>query len=381
MHSSTSNFDFVRPVPHVPWRRLLTTVVVLTATLTAGWEWYARSTGYAPTLNDTPDLWAEARSRVQPDSLVLIGTSRMLFDIDLDVLEQGLGQRPTQLSIVGSSPFPILADLATDTTFRGTVIVDVVPAMYLAPAGPPVEASLKALRRYQEWNYAQKWSHSLGVVLERHVAFLKQEDLTLAKLLERVPLPERPNALVGPPLPPYFYEIDRDRRARMVAEAAVVGSPLQQRVANGWLPLFSAPPPPSFIPPEQFQAIMQGAVEARFRETAQHIARIRERGGHVVFVRLPVTGPLMEREEMLAPRAHTWERLVHENGVPAIDFAEHDELRAFDCPEWSHLSAEDSVEFTRRLLPHLKLALQHPARTNGLLAQHRMSGGGATRPN
>jgi hypothetical protein len=29
------------------------------------------------------------------------------------------------------------------------------------------------------------------------------------------------------------------------------------------------------------------------------------------------------------------------------------ELADFTCPEWSHLSAGDSVEFTKRLVPHL----------------------------
>lgn len=359
MHSSTSNSDFVRTIPHVPWRRLLLAVALLSTAATAAWEIYARSAGYAATLNDTPDLWAETRGTVKPDSVVLIGTSRMLFDMDLDVLEQGLGQRPKQLAIVGSSPFPVLADLAADETFRGTVLLDIVPAMYLAPAGsPPFEASEKALRRLRTWNHAQKWSHRLALQLEDKVAFVRQEDLTLAKLLEAIPVPDRANALVGPRMPPYFYTLERDRRARMVPEAAIVGSPLQQQITGTWLPLFTMPPPPTFIPIEQFKQMMGQALEARFRETAQHVARIRARGGQVVFLRLPVTGPLAEREEQLAPRAVTWDRLVKENGVPAIHFAEHAELSAFDCPEWSHLSAEDSVEFTRRLVPHLQAALQ-----------------------
>jgi hypothetical protein len=361
MHSSTSNSDFVRPIPNVPWRGLLATVVLLSSAATVAWELNARANGYTPTLNDTPDLWSEARASVKPDSLVLLGTSRMLFDIDLDVLAGGLGQRPTQLAIVGSSPYPILADLAADESFHGTVLLDVVPAMYLAPAGPPMEQSQRALRRYHDWNHAQKWSHRLGIQLESHVAFLKQEDLTLAKLLEKLPIPNRANAMIGPAMPPYFYTIDRDRRARMFSEAAIVGSPLQQRVANGWLPLFTMPPPPTFIPLPQFQQMMGQAMEARFRDTAKHIASIQSRGGKVVFLRLPVTGPLVEREEKLAPRAATWDRLLRENNVPAIHFAEHPELASFECPEWSHLSAEDSVEFTRRLVPHLQAALQRPA--------------------
>jgi hypothetical protein len=358
MHSSTSNSDFVRTIPNVPWRPLLATVALLSISAAVAWEFHARSSGYGPTLNDTPDLWAEARASVRPDSLVLIGTSRMLFDIDLDVLELGLGQRPTQLAIVGSSPFPVLADLAADPSFRGTVLIDIVPAMYLAPAGsPPVAASQQALRHYHAWNHAQRWSHRIAVRLERHLAFLQQEDLRLAKLLEKLPIPNRAHALLGPEFPPYFYSLDRDRRARMVPEAAITNSPLQQRITGTWLPLFSVPPPPTFIPPEHFRQLMEQGLEARFRDTANHVAQIQARGGRVVFLRLPVTGPLAEREEQLAPRAFTWDRLVRENRVPAIHFEEHAELRAFDCPEWSHLSAEDSVEFTRRLVPHLQAAL------------------------
>jgi hypothetical protein len=30
----------------------------------------------------------------------------------------------------------------------------------------------------------------------------------------------------------------------------------------------------------------------------------------------------------------------------------------FNCPEWSHLSAGDSVEFSKRLVPHLRKALR-----------------------
>ena len=39
------------------------------------------------------------------------------------------------------------------------------------------------------------------------------------------------NAQVGPPLPPYFYTVDRDRRARMVEEAAIIGSDASLRLA------------------------------------------------------------------------------------------------------------------------------------------------------
>ena len=75
--------------------------------VTAAWEIYCRSFGYGPSLNDTGDLWAEARRRVEPESLVIVGDSRALFDSDLDELEKGLGKRPLQLAEPGSTAFPV----------------------------------------------------------------------------------------------------------------------------------------------------------------------------------------------------------------------------------------------------------------------------------
>ncbi len=43
--------------------------------------------------------------------------------------------------------------------------------------------------------------------------------------------------------------------------------------------------------------------------------------------------------------------------MPGIYFEDYPELADFTCPEWSHLSAGDSVEFTKRLVPHLRAAL------------------------
>lgn len=366
MPSSTSNSDleFTRVVPILPWKGIAAAVALLSIAALGAWEIAARHAGYRPAPNDTADLWAQQRARVKPDSIVLVGTSRMLFDADLDTLEKGLGSRPVQLALAGSCPFPVLADLAADPAFHGTVIVDIVPAMFLAPPpSPPYAVSAKALKRTHEWNHAQRWSHSLGLVLEENLAFIKQEDLTLGKLLKRLPIPNRPEAQVGPAMPPYFYSVDRDRRGRMFEQAAVVGSPLQQRVSTGWLPLFTPPPPPSFIPAEQFGAMMGHAIEARFRDTQKAVAALRARGAKVVFVRLPVTGPLVAQEEKFVPLAAGWDRLVKENGVPAVNFADHADLSAFDCPEWSHLSAPDSVEFTKKLVPYLQSALKTGATT------------------
>ncbi len=77
----------------MPWRGLLVAVVLLTLAAAVAWELFARSVGYAPTLNDTNDLWAERREAVKPDSVVIVGDSRALFDFDLNELTNSLNLR------------------------------------------------------------------------------------------------------------------------------------------------------------------------------------------------------------------------------------------------------------------------------------------------
>jgi hypothetical protein len=356
MPSSTSNSEFQRAIPALPWRGMLLAAVALTAVATIAWELRARAAGYAPTLNDTSDVWADRREAVQPDSIVIIGDSRALFDTDLGEIERGLGRRPIQLALVGSCAYPVLENLANDEKFHGTVIASIVPLMWLAPPpSPPYQNSLKAIKRFQTRTVAHRVSNQLAMFLEEHIAFLKQEDLTSARLLEQLRVPDRAVYHGPPQLPPYFSTMDRERSTKMFAGAERPG-PLQDRVKHGWLPLFTPPPPPSFVPPEAFGKAMGEAIEARFRDTAAAVKKIQARGGKVVFVRYPHSGALKEHEDKLTPQAGPWTRILAETGAPGIYYSDHPEL-IFDCPEWSHLSAADSVEFTKRLVPYLKAAL------------------------
>ena len=355
MPSSISSFE--RVIPPLPWRGLAFAAALLTLGAAIAWEIRCRAWGYAAGLNNTSDLWADARERVKADSIVIIGDSRSLFDSDLDTLEQGLGQRPVQLGLVGSCAYPVLENLADDESFHGTVIASIVPLMWLAPPpAPPFQNSLKALKRHHQRNVAQRAGHHLGMFLEEHIAFMKQEDLTLGALLEHVDVPERAVFHPPPALPPYFQTISRDRRTRMANDCVQPG-PLQDRVKNGWLPLFTPPPPPPFVPPEAFAKGMGEAIEKRFADTVTAVKKIRARGGKVVFVRFPVSGPLKEHEDKLTPKAGPWTRIINETGAPGIYFEDYPELAGFVCPEWSHLSGPDSVEFTKRLIPHLRTAL------------------------
>jgi len=295
---------------------------------------------------------------VKPESIVIIGDSRGWFDLDLDELQKGLGKRPVQLAMGGGCAYPVLADLANDKNFHGTVICSVVPRLFVAPPGsPPMERAEKAVRRSHTQTLAQRASQYLAMPLEEHVAFLKQEELTLDDLLKRLPIPSRPYALVSPRTPPYFGTLDRERRARMIEECARPGK-LQSMVQQIWLPLFTSPPPPRYIPKEEFAKQMGQAIEQRFHDVAAAVEKLRSRGGKIVFVRLPNSGGLKALEDRETPRAAFWNRVIKDTAAPGIYYEDFPDLAGFNCPEWSHLSAGDSVEFSKRLVPHLRAALQ-----------------------
>src|SRR5207253_3770485 len=117
--------ELERPIPPAPWRGIAVVVTIVVIAATTAWELYCRSLGYGPTLNDNEDLWTLGRRSVQPESIVIVGDSRAWYDVDLDEMEKGLGKRPIQLAGGGGCGYPVLADLAKDETFHGTIICSV----------------------------------------------------------------------------------------------------------------------------------------------------------------------------------------------------------------------------------------------------------------
>ncbi len=347
-------------MPRGPWPRAGLIALVIFLLAMAGWELRVRSEGYAPALNDSSDLWAQARSRVtdDPAQTVIVGSSRIQFDFDLDTWQaQTGGDRAVQLAMPGTNPVALLEDIA-GSDFRGNLVLGVTPGLWFAPAGPPVERAAGALGRYRNWSPSQRVGLVLGMALQRRLALINAEDLTLAALLGRIRLTDRPGAApnLPPLLPPYFAATEADRQARMWPHCEF-GSPLAAKIQQVWLPLFTPPPPPPHLSAEEFQGMLAANSEAHLERVRAAVAAIRARGGRVVFVRPPSAGRLRELERQYSPREACWDRLLAVTGAPGLHFEDHPQLAGFDCPEWSHLTAADAVRYSRALMPMLAAAL------------------------
>ena len=358
MPSSTSSFkthEIERVIPRHNWVKLAFITLMFTCFFTLGWELYWRSLGYAPTLNDTKDLWASQRAIVdkEPKRTVLIGASRMLFDFDMDVYEKEFGERPLQLATVGTNPGPYLQDLANHPKYSGTVIIGVVPSLFFAPGGPPLKSPNDHLKYFKNWSPTQKFSHYLAMILERRLAFMNDDDLTLKKLLLSLKISNRENVKSHPELPPYFYEVDEKRQGGM-AEMAEKNLKLMKRIQQIWIPLFTPPPLKKKMSKSNMEIENKKMVDAVIQKTKINVEKIRARGGHVIFLRLPSTGKLREIENNYTPRKDYWNKIIEATKAPGIHFEDYPQLQGFNCPEWSHLSKNDSTEFTSRLLPLFK---------------------------
>lgn len=342
-----------RPVPDRPWRAILLAVLIAVVALTAGWEVYWRGKGYiAGDFKNTSGLWAQERRKATGDATVIIGSSRVLFDIDLDIWAELSGVRPVQLALEGTSPRVFLKDLAEDEDFHGTVIVGVTTVVFFTGEGGLREEVIKYAK---EQSLSQRVGHELSKPVERAFAFFETQTRP-RRQVSLWPLPLRDG--MKPRFDPRKLEtMDATRNTQMWNR--LLDDPAYLEEAQGqWLLAFEllAPPPgPDGGPPPPMP---DEAINAVIGEVKANVDKIRARGGEVAFVQAPVDGPFAEVEQAGFPRERFWDRLLAATGSAGVTFYDHAELQGFHLPEWSHLAPAESKRYTRALVPIFYDALE-----------------------
>lgn len=320
--------------------------LVLSAIGLVSWELYWRSQGYEPTLDDNKHLWAVERDKVNSlteNDVVLTGSSRVLFDIQLDEFEKVTGIRPIQLASAGSSPLPIFHDIVENTDFNGTVIVGVTPPLFFSTtfpqAGPWRRPQLR-VDHYHKRTYANRVNHWLSIPLQENLVMMSgheeeaDENIDLKGLLRRIKLAER----TGKPQYPPFFEfgtIDIDRNTRMT-ERTATDTAFANVITNAWKFIITSDGPP----PD---------VEGTTKFFAADAKKFMDRGGNLILVRPPSSGMFKGGESKFFPRDKLYDELVKITGAKSYHYEDYDELKDMVCPEWSHLSAEDADIYTRVL--------------------------------
>ncbi len=319
---------------------------VLCLAMITGWELYWRDQGRLPNLDDNPELWASQRAKLEnpsSDQVVFIGSSRILFDIELDIWKEKTGTDPVMLAFQGSSPLPILKDIVEKTDFNGLLVVGVTPGLFFSTTfqkAPPMFRSQDRVDYFYDRTYAQRLNQWLSVPLQKNFAFITaadeawDSDVDLRTLIYRLQIGER----AGPYAAPFymFEDIDLERNMRMDARATA-DTAYANSIKKAWVDMLTSEEMP---PPEK------DAVIAFF---SQYAAKFKARGGKIVMVRCPATG-FFDAEKEMAPRAQFWDSLLVKAEVPGYHYEDYPQFQNLELPEWSHLSREAAAFFTTELI-------------------------------
>ena len=325
-------------------KSLLFALILGIAAITS-WELYWRSEGYEPGLEDNKELWAVQRSRVDgatENDVVLLGDSRMLFDIQLDPWEEETGVRPIQLASAGTTPLPAFHDLVENTKFSGTVVISVHPIIFFFSTAEDdfLWRRIKSrIDHFYDRTYAQRLNHILDIPLQKTFTFMRaddedwSDDLDLKTLLSNFRIGDR--AIAG--YPPFyrFQDIAIDRNVKMF-DKVVNDTAFANSIIKVWT--FEGPEP--MPPPDK---------EGTTAYFLKDLEKFKSRGGKVILIRFPSSGGLLEFESNVFSRENFWEEIVAAADVPAYHFQDYEQLNQFYCPEWSHLSAKDASTFTTEL--------------------------------
>lgn len=329
----------VREVPKLRYAAIGWAVLVLFLAAMTAWELRMRALGLAPgDIDDNPVAWAIERRRLETgehDGVVIVGSSRILFDTDLGVWRETTGRLPVQLALPGTSPRPYLRSVADDTDFAGLVVCDVTPEMFFSPFVGALPQFVGMEKSWRDHSPSAYFGHQVGIRLERVFAFLEAE-YSLFRLIERMPVANERLGADGPYYDVWKLSVSYPNRQYFLWHRVEEPGFLQDHARAAWGPFGNERPP-----------LTDEMITASIADVAASVGKIRARGGEVVFIRPPSAGPFLERENRNAPRATTWDRLLEETGAFGFHFEDDPDTRALEVPEWSHVSRRDAARFTR----------------------------------
>lgn len=336
-HSSTfnSNGAQISSAANFDWLISLVSAGILSLIVLVCYDNWLRDKGVEPSFDNSLQRWSMVRAQLQNDenqsSIVLLGASRMQGNINLTATKTRHPMSQVyQLAMEGLPPFASLEDIADNTDFKGTVIVSLFPSWILEEGGKNDQAQLVDYY-HDNWNWA-RWVDTMAedVVSNRFVftdnryRFRNAVDAlinhdTIFQGVDYVNISEDRERRLD------VDKIDLEQlRSRILwsteKELEDAGTPDR----DAWLDSVSALKAP--------------------------IEKIRARGGRVVLIRMPSSGPVYQMEQTAFPRQMYWNSIVTgADPDSAIHFADYPQLSSFELADYSHLDRDDTLAFTHEL--------------------------------
>ena len=312
------------------WTKAWVATLLGVVILLAGWEAVCRLGGYEPSFQSDGRLWAMARQRASnadSDCIALVGSSRVLLNLDLDTVEEITGRSAVQLGVNGCTPLPFLVELAADVSFTGLVLCGVAPAFFFDQHALNSRRFAEFYAAYQEFGVspAQRFDQFLVTAAQDSLAF-RHPALAPSRLVAAV------QEGAWPAVPWVRVRGDRDQFGDF--EHAAPGYFAHQA---------------RFYESKKKPAT-PGQLASALTIIELSVKRIRERGGEVVFVRFPTQGQVGASERRRFPREKYWNSLASMTAGVALHADDYPSLKSFRFPDGSHLDYRDAPRFTRELI-------------------------------
>ena len=327
------------------FRKAAIMVLSLTTILIGGYELCLRYLGYTISFDDSESIFADKKRKIYlpiHEATVFTGSSRIKYDLNTEVWRKMTGETPIQLANVGSSPIPVLKALAADSLFKGELLIDVAEPLFFDLSGRSYERPQKCLEFSKNETPAQRFSFHINTLLESNFVLLDKDNFALSAMLDCLPIPPRPGKMDFPKYPTEFSVMNFDRN-NMMTDRFVDGDKAGVKMMQDiWMQLAKmgakAPPTPEHV------------IDSFIRDVKLHTDKIRARGGQVVFLRPPSSGPLWKGEQMGFPRDKFWQKILAVTGCKGMHFADYPELSKMNCTEFSHLRQSDTRIYTQKVI-------------------------------
>jgi hypothetical protein len=347
-------------LPRLHWAAVLGGGLAILAASIGVMELRLAARGFQPSVIDSPRLWIRERERAAAlgsHALILVGSSRVLLDLDLATLRRKTGLEPVQLAVDGTSFVPVLEGLAEDPRVQGTVLVDLAQNVLTIPAQRDAaydyeaayeraqrETGLPTFERVEA--YLTDWLHGR---LRSYADGTRPLTALRLRILQKDPTPQYLRMLPDRevladysqvPLPAFYY----NRVIRNLGQPVPLAGRASPDIERDFATRIAT------LPPFDDRLFLQ-----RLPALADMTRTIQSHGGKVIYATFPTSGYIRLIDDRRFPRPLFWDRFTAAVGAPNLNFEDVPALRGLYCPDGSHLDMHSRAGFTAALVQALHL--------------------------
>ena len=318
----------------VPWLVTWAVALLLFGIGLVSAESVWRAMGYRPSAVDSPALWRfwyEHAATGGRRMIVLIGASRIQAGISTDrVCARLPDYQIVQLGeYAGDSPVGVLRTLAEDRRFNGIVVCDMLAPFLTRRRWESQRDLYEASVTIRQQLDAYQIARAANLLAIRNAE--SGIGAAVKRFLERGQLP-----------PPNHVRMRPDRSLEIDFAVMENLQGFREKNAASFQRQYEAEEHPA---PEE--------LDDEFKEVNDFVRRIQDRGGQVVFLRMPSSGERLTIEEQYHPKARFWDRFAATSSGICIHWTEIEGANDLMCPDDSHLDYRDAVKFTDLLVDAL----------------------------